>query len=220
MLSLQRGAFYAGFSMAKLVWRGAVAAVACLLLLPYPALAARLRPSAQPLEGGLLDEVNFARTQPRDYAQVLLDEAQSARSQASSFAWENPRDLEEAVEFLVRQRPLPPLAANGRLGDAAQSYAVLQGRQGGFGHQSAGLSLSQRMQARGVFANMVAEDISYGYRRPRDVVRQLIVDSGVPSRGHRHNIFGAYQSVGIGCGPHRVYGSMCVVDFAGGLSQR
>jgi uncharacterized protein YkwD len=206
--------------MAKLVWRGAMAAFACLFLLSDPALAARSRPSAQPLEGGLLDEVNFARTQPRDYARVLLDEADSPRSQSSSFAWENPRDLDEAVDFLMRQRPLPPLKANGRLGDAALSYAVMQGRQGGFGHQTAGLSLSQRMQERGLFAAMMAEDISYGYRTPRDVVRQLIVDSGVPSRGHRNNLFGAYQSVGIGCGPHRIYGAMCVLDFAGGVSQR
>lgn len=206
--------------MVKLVWRGAVAALACLFLLSDPALAARSRPSVQPLEGGLLDEVNFARTQPRDYARVLLDEADSPRSQSSSFAWENSRDLDEAVDFLMRQRPLPPLKANGRLGDAALSYAVMQGRQGGFGHQTAGLSLSQRMQERGVFAAMMAEDISYGYRTPRDVVRQLIVDSGVPSRGHRNNLFGAYQSVGIGCGPHRIYGALCVLDFAGGVSQR
>jgi uncharacterized protein YkwD len=206
--------------MAKLVWRGAAAAFVCLVFLTGPAMAARPHATAEPLEGELLEELNFARTQPRDYAQVLLDEAASPRSQASSFAWENPRDLDEAVAFLMRQRPLPPLKANGRLGDAALSYASLQGRQGGFGHQSAGLSLSQRMQERGLFAGMMAEDISYGYRRPRDVVRQLIVDSGVPSRGHRNNIFGAYQSVGIGCGPHRVYGAMCVLDFASGVSQR
>ncbi len=164
--------------------------------------------------------MNFARTQPREYARVLLAEADSARSQSSSFAWENPRDLDEAVEFLMRQRPLPPLKANDHLGDAALSYAVLQGRQGGFGHQTAGLSLGQRMQERGVFASMMAEDISYGYRTPRDVVRQLIVDSGVPDRGHRTNLFGTYQAVGIGCGPHRIYGAMCVLDFAGGVSQR
>jgi uncharacterized protein YkwD len=206
--------------MAKLVWRGAAVAVACLFLIADPAVAARSRAMPLPLEGGLLEELNFARTQPRDYARVLLDEAQSARSQASSFAWENPRDLDEAVDYLMRQRPLPPLKANGRLDDAALSYAMLQGVQGGVGHRTAGLSLSQRMQASGVFASMMAEDISYGYRRPRDVVRQLIVDSGVPSRGHRANIFGAYQVVGIGCGGHRVYGAMCVVDFASGVSQR
>lgn len=206
--------------MAKLVLRGAVAALACVLFLAGPASAARFRSSTQPSESGLLEELNFARTRPGDYAMVLVEEASSARSARSSFAYEDPRALDEAVDFLLRQAPLPPLKSNSRLGEAALSYAALQGRQGGFGHGSAGSSLSQRMQTHGVWASLMAEDISYGYTRPRDVVRQLIVDSGVPSRGHRNNIFGrSFQAVGIGCGPHRLYGAMCVVDFAGGLGR-
>jgi uncharacterized protein YkwD len=67
---------------------------------------------------------------------------------------------------------------------------------------------------------MSAENISYGYDDARDVVRQLIIDSGVPTRGHRHNIFGgAYRLAGVACGPHRAYGAMCTIDFAGALAR-
>jgi len=49
------------------------------------------------------------------------------------------------------------------------------------------------------------------------VVRELIIDSGVPSRGHRRNIFyPPLDAAGVACGPHRQYANMCVMDFAGG----
>ncbi len=67
----------------------------------------------------------------------------------------------------------------------------------------------------------MAEDISYGYSTPSEVVRQLIVDSGVPGRGHRDNIFNpVLRSAGVACGPHPAYGAVCVVDFTGALMRR
>jgi hypothetical protein len=37
--------------------------------------------------------------------------------------------------------------------------------------------------------------------------------------GHRKNIFiGAYKVAGIAIGPHKAFGNMCVIDFAGGFS--
>jgi uncharacterized protein YkwD len=47
---------------------------------------------------------------------------------------------------------------------------------------------------------------------------QLIIDDGVASRGHRVNIFKKdYKVVGIAVGPHKKYGEMCAMDFAGGF---
>ena len=66
-----------------------------------------------------------------------------------------------------------------------------------------------------------AEAISYGYQNPRDVVRQLIVDDGVQGRGHRKVLFDSLlRFAGVGCGPHRVYGAMCVIDFSGTMIAR
>jgi uncharacterized protein YkwD len=177
---------------------------------------------AEPLADGVLHELNFARTEPAAYARVLEREAESARSAASHFAYEERDALEEAIDFLRAQRPLPPLQPNSRLGAAALDHAVGQGRTGGFGHVGVdGASLSDRLHRHGVWASLAAEDISYGYRTPRDVARQLIVDSGVPSRGHRNNIFeAAYKVVGVGCGRHARYGAICVIDFAGALVRR
>ena len=124
------------------------------------------------------------------------------------------------LEILMRQPPLPPLAHDSRLAAAARLHAVRQGPTGEVGHGRPG-SLGERLQREGLFAGIEAESISYGQRTPREVVRQLVIDSRVPDRAHRKDLFGhAYQAAGVGCGPHAEWGSMCVIDMAGAIMRR
>ena len=61
----------------------------------------------------------------------------------------------------------------------------------------------------------MAEDLAYGPATAIDVVRELIIDDGVRDRGHRKAIFlPALRVVGVACGPHAAYGTMCAIDFA------
>lgn len=190
----------------------AILALAFCNLIPSLALA-------DDFDDEVLAEMNFARAHPAAYARELRDEAQRD-DHYSSLAYEDRDAVEEAIDFLTRQTPLPPLQPDGRLAAAAQAHTRDQGPRGELGHGAPG-SLGRRLQSNGLWAGLAAEDISYGHDTARDVVRQLIIDSGVPNRGHRANIFGrAYQVAGVGCGAHSVYGSMCVIDFAGALAQR
>lgn len=73
-----------------------------------------------------------------------------------------------------------------------------------------------RVNRYGGWEKAIAENISYGPSGARDIVVSLIVDDGVPGRGHRQNIFNPdFRAAGTACGPHAVYGTMCVIDFAG-----
>jgi len=48
-----------------------------------------------------------------------------------------------------------------------------------------------------------------------------MVDDGVPSRGHRNNIFKPeFNMVGIGCGPHKEFRCITVLDYAGGMTSK
>lgn len=167
------------------------------------------------LDSAVLAEVNWARAHPAEYARELDEQP------PQDIAYNDPEALDDAVAFLMRQSPLPPLREDARLAAAAESHAVAQGPSGEVGHHATAGGLGERLARQGVHAGLAAEDISYGYESARDVVRQLIVDSGVPGRGHRANIFGrAYQAAGVGCGPHSTYGAMCVIDFAGAMIER
>jgi len=197
------------------LFAGAAGGLACLLLLSSSFAGARERS----LDSDVLYELNLARTQPQAYARTLQTAARLSRA---SGAYDDPAAFAEAIDFLERQPALPPLGADPALEDAALAHADYQGPQGGFGHQGpGGESLGERLHRNGAFASFMAEDISYGYANPREVVLQLIVDAGVPGRGHRNNIFNpAFREAGVACGPHRVYGAMCVVDFAGTILRR
>lgn len=184
-----------------------LAAALAASLVAAPALAGAL-------DDAVLDELNFARAHPSKYADELRRHLRSGDQDDDSDA------VEEAIDFLERQPVLAPLSADPRIAAAARAHTRAQGARGEVGHGPAG-GLGRRLQANGVWAGMSAENISYGYDDAREVVRQLIVDSQVAGRGHRRNIFtGAYRSAGVACGPHREYGVMCVIDFAGAVVER
>jgi len=59
-----------------------------------------------------------------------------------------------------------------------------------------------------------AENIQYGAESAESVVMHLLIDDGVPDRGHRRNILEpAFNAAGAACGPHATMGEMCVIDF-------
>ena len=50
---------------------------------------------------------------------------------------------------------------------------------------------------------------------------ELLIDDGVKGRGHRLNLLNpTSRFLGVGCGPHALHGTMCVLDFAIEFSER
>ena len=52
-------------------------------------------------------------------------------------------------------------------------------------------------------------------REAREVITDLLIDDGVTNRGHRHSLLDPrWRYVGIACGVHANYRTVCVMDFA------
>lgn len=184
-------------------WLALLAGSACLAVAPAA--------FATSLDAAVLAELNYARAHPIEYARELRRDPGASEDRDA---------LEDAIDFLERQQPLAPLEGDRRIAAAAREHARAQAASGAVGHGAAG-GLGRRLRENGVWAGLSAENISYGSSAATDVVRQLIIDSGVPNRGHRLNIFSrGYQLAGVACGPHPAYDTVCVIDFAGALAAR
>ena len=183
----------------------------------------------QGLAKQVLTEINLARSAPRSYAGFLREFLSFYRgkyyqlpgSTIRMLTSEGGRAVDEAIRFLSQQSPLPPLNWSDGLAASAGELAAEQGRSGGTGHNgSQSHGMRERIERHGEWQREIAENIGYGPKEARDMVMQLIIDDGVPSRGHRKNIFAtAFHTAGVACGPHPRFGSMCVIDFAGGFRE-
>ena len=116
---------------------------------------------------------------------------------------------------------MDPLQSVPGLSMSARLHVSEQGPTGDIGHRGADGTPWARMEKWGQWTGRAGENISYGYADARTIVVTLIVDQGVANRGHRHNIFSRdFKVAGTACGPHARYGSMCVIDFAGGFVEK
>jgi uncharacterized protein YkwD len=62
----------------------------------------------------------------------------------------------------------------------------------------------------------MSENITWGRFGTEDAMYSLLVDDGVPARGHRVNIFNPlFNKVGIHTCTHAAYGYMVVMVYAG-----
>ncbi|MDE2355433.1 MAG: hypothetical protein KGL69_01630 [Alphaproteobacteria bacterium] len=171
--------------------------------LPQGDLASR---GLSPLARAVLEEINLARTEPAAYARIVAHTPLAYR----------PEDVREAVAFLERQPPLPPLAPDLRLTAVARDLAFYQAVTGGVGHGAEGQTFPARLREEQVFGGITGEVVSYGETTARGVVVQFIIDPDTPGRGHRMNLFDRlYDHAGAACTARRSMGGMCVVDLAG-----
>ena len=182
--------------------------------------------SAPDMAREVLSEINLARTRPDEYADFLKNFRRTFRGklyrlQERTFVdtEEGVAAVDEAIAFLARQQPLESLSWSPQLARAAAELVRESGHTGDTGHygrRSGGPS--QRIEKQGEWKGRVGENIGYGPTDARLMVMQLIIDDGVPDRGHRKNIFSRdFRLGGVECGPHSRYRNMCVIDFASGF---
>ena len=193
------------------VLAGAVAATSCTPAVPQPIGSTRvITPAAaadsvatsvdyRRIEREVVVELNAARRDPAGYSTYLAelipmfdgDVLRRPNHPVGVRTTEGAAAVREAVGALRAQAPEPPLSFAEGLAAAARELAVDEGRTGAVGHTgSDGSTPATRITRHGAWGVSYAENVDYGtFESGRDVVLGLLIDDGVPDRGHRRNIF-------------------------------
>jgi uncharacterized protein YkwD len=196
------------------------AAIAVLILLLSP-LAGHAD-----IAGEIINEINIARTQPWKYVAYLKEwkdryDGFRVKLPDGSYlsTYEDKRAVAEAIAYMERRKPVGPLVRSKGLDKAARRMVQLQGCTSQTGHHAPdGTTVSDRARLYGRWFNSIGENIAYGLDDPRLIIMMLIIDDGVPGRVHRNIMFRQeFKVAGAALGPHKSWGVMCVIDFAGGF---
>lgn len=202
--------------------------LALIVALGHAAPAAAAPPAGPTfgaLEAAVLAEMNLLRKDPRAYADKLValrpayqgdllirdPEGPAIRTQEGVAA------LDEAIGALKRAPArLPRLAHSTGLSRAARAHARDLAKSGLLGHVgSDGSQPDERVSRVGKWDGLVAENIAFGPTDAEEIVIGLLVDDGVPSRGHREVLLTRELFFsGVACGPHPTYEVTCVIVYA------
>ena len=158
------------------------------------------------VEAAVFDEMNLARTDPKGYVNTRLKTIDLSKASDSY-----KEAVEELIEEMSRMNALPDLAKADGLGKCAREWVNISGPEGYVGHEA---DISVRFKKYCSY-NAVGENCSYGYATGIEIVKSLLIDDGVDTRGHRKNILSrAFSHAGVAVGTHKKYKTMCCIDFA------
>lgn len=177
------------------------------------------------LEKEVIHELNKVRSNPKRYAEEYMEDLR-ASFEGKTFIYpghtpinttEGVFPLNECIEILKKTEIKSTLQPAEGLSRAAYFLSEDQSKHGGIGHISRnGSTPKSRIERYGHWDICTSEDITYGSFEARQIVISLLIDDGVPDRGHRKNILNECSHfVGVSFGGHPSYQSMCVIDYAG-----
>jgi uncharacterized protein YkwD len=184
----------------------------------------------------LCAEHNLARTKPLEYAETRVrpmlarfddkryrDDGGANATARVLLTQEGAAPVEDLLQALAAHEPCGALTLEAGLNGAAQRHAADLGYSGGMDHGGTdGSTVQTRIEAYGEWWGSCGENISLGFSGARNIVLWLLVDDGVPGRGHRKNILDAKFNV-MGCSELREHVKLrqCIVfDYATGFGPK
>jgi hypothetical protein len=177
------------------------------------------------VEKDVILEMNMARSDPAKYAGLYI-RPRLAFFQGNLFhgpgdtvatrTREGPGAVNQCIRTMTGMGSVPVLRPEPGLSLGARDHVNDTGASGRTGHTGGdGSTFTRRVSRYGSRGTIMGENIDYGMRTGRDIVVHLLIDDGVPSRGHLRNIMnGGYFQAGVAFGYHARYGYMCVIDYA------
>jgi GNAT superfamily N-acetyltransferase len=187
--------------------------------------------SMSELERAIAEEINRMRRNPKAWVSALQRyrgyyDGRFLRVPGGEIpiqTFEGVAAVDEAIAAARASKPLPEMRVSPGLGRAAREHAKEIGAAGTIDHYGKnGSTPFDRMKRQGRLDGMAGENIGTALHGAGElVVIDLFVDDGVQGRGHRKNLLSPrYHVVGVGCAPHKAYGTICVLDFAEAFEER
>ncbi|AGT44939.1 lipoprotein [Treponema pedis str. T A4] len=203
----------------------------CTFMLISSVISCKSRANTLPKESLLikeiLNELNKVRSNPKKYAEEVLsprikyfeDKLYKAPGTIPIITNEGAAAVKECINVLNKTSPMGTLPLEKGLSLAAQMLADDQAKTGNIGHiGSDGSTPDKRIGLYGKWSITIGENCAYGPKTAEEIIAQLLIDDGVPDRGHRINILNEkFKKVGIGFNDKEKapYGAVSVMDFAG-----
>ncbi|CDW74373.1 UNKNOWN [Stylonychia lemnae] len=175
-------------------------------------------------DGAILNYTNQARTDPKSFIpylqQILATQDTPPPNLRGRFPYnlvEGTAIINETIDFLNNTQPLNILVWDQRLNQSCEVLVNDTGKLGLLQHETSnGTTMSERIRQYVMDANTIGENLAFGYTTPFSVVLALIIDDGIPNRGHRANIFKPqFRFMGGYTGPHSRFRTMSCQDFSG-----
>jgi hypothetical protein len=173
-------------------------------------------------EKNLILATNMVRSNPAKFAELYVKELLGYyRGKQILYPMEDPVTTKEGItpasqlyRILLRTKPMGILTPSEGMSLAALDLAQRQSISGRTGHEDRN-SLNRRLSQFGKWRGCIAENIAYGYTSGHYALLALLIDDGVPSRGHRQAILNPeFQMIGIGSATHKRYGWSFVIAYA------
>ncbi len=175
-------------------------------------------------EKAVIFEINKLRADPAGYAKKNLEPMLKMYQGKKLYlpgdvpiiTREGVAALHDAIQTLRKSTAVPPLSPDLRLTRASRDHRRDQSATGQTGHSGSDGSIAQeRIRRYGTWTHAMGENIFYGDADARSVVIHLVIDDGIPGRGHRNNFLNEnFRLIGVSCGKHPVWRNVCVMDFA------
>lgn len=182
-----------------------------------------------PMERAVILELNKARSNPKRYALQVVALMKKRYAGSGNLlvylsldsvwvqSYEGVANIDACIREMCQTKPVGILSPSRGLSLAALDHTRDQCRTGDIGHigidQSTPLKRILRYEG---LTDYSGECIDYGDSDAQAIVVNLLIDDGVPDRGHRKSILnGKYAIVGVSIGKHPKYGVVATIDFAG-----
>jgi hypothetical protein len=177
------------------------------------------------IEKNIILELNKVRSNPKKYAELYIKPMlqyfdgylYKEPDREEIFTEEGIISAEECYNVLSRMRSIQILLPEKGLSLGAADHVRDQGQIGITGHIGTDRSNPVDRVMRYGRGNYIGENISYGPTMANEIIIGLLIDDGVPDRGHRESIMNPeFNQVGVATGIHKRYGTICVIEYAKG----